>query len=128
VKAALSPEGCRVSEPERASSVLRRVGVMRQRYNCEYCRLYGQRDMTYGAVTEGEACDSEVVGSSSPATAGFKSPSSCFGITAGAVLCGVASSVASLAAVVSRAVVAPPLAPARARVLPLPLGFGGIML
>jgi hypothetical protein len=91
--------------------------------------------IAYDAATEGEATDSVVVDTSSPVTTGFESPSSCFGTTdsagaslaaAGTVLCGGASSVASLAAAVSRPAVAPPLVPPRARVLPRPLGFGGI--
>lgn len=60
-------------------------------------------------------------------------PSS-FGVTAGAAspaavvsnVCGVVVSVASLVLSVTRLVAAPALAPARARVLPLPRGFGGI--
>jgi hypothetical protein len=65
---------------------------------------------------------------------GFASPSSCFGTTgsvgaseasAGAVLCGIAS-VDSLVSVVARPAAAPPLPLPRARVLPRPLGFGGI--
>ena len=43
-------------------------------------------------------------------------------------VCGVATSVASLVLSVARPAVAPPLPPARARVLPLPRGFGGIVV
>lgn len=45
--------------------------------------------------------------------------------SAGAVLCGIAS-VDSLVSVVARPAAAPPLPLPRARVLPRPLGFGGI--
>ena len=86
-------------------------------------------------AAEGGAYESTDTTVLSPLTAGFDSLSSCLGTTgsaaspvaaAGAVLCGVASSTDSRAAAVSLAAVDPPLAPPRARVLPPPLGFGGI--
>lgn len=90
--------------------------------------------LPYDAVVE-EAFESVVMGALSPVTTGFDSLSSSLGtigsaaspVTAAeAELCGVASSVDSLAPAVSLAEVDPPLAPPRERVLPLPLGFGGI--
>ena len=92
--------------------------------------------VAYDAATEGDACDSMVVETSSLVAVGFVSPSSSrFGITGsvrasavvdGAVLCGAAASVCSLALAVEWPEVAPPLPPPRARALPLPLAFGGI--
>jgi hypothetical protein len=91
--------------------------------------------VAYDAVAEDGAFGSVSVDPPSPVTTGFESLSSSLGITgsapspvaaARAVLCGVASSIDSVALAVSLAALDPPLATPRARVLKLPLGFGGI--
>lgn len=102
-----------------------------------YVRTGLKEELPYDAVADDEAFDSVAIGASCPVTTSFKSLFSSLGTTgstaspvaaAGIELCGVASSMDSLVPVVSLSEVDPPLAPPRARVLALPLGFGGIVV
>lgn len=136
-KEVLSLANCLASVWGRERSVLRQAGAIRQHYRIVISTtgVVRERERSYDAVAEYEAFDSVAFSAPSSVTTGFESVSSSLGITgsiespvaaAGAVLCGVASCTDSVASVEFLATTDPPLAPPRERVVPLPLGLGGI--
>lgn len=136
-KEALSLADCLVSVRGHESSVLRQAAVIRQHYRIVISTrgVVRERERSYDGVAEDEAFDSAAFSAPSSVTTGFESLSSSLGITgsiespvaaAGAVLCGVASCTDSVVSVEFLATTDSPLAPPRERVVPLPLGLGGI--